>query len=328
MPFTLRLLFSGLCAFVPKEDDNNQLAMYALLIDARSPGLARGNSNYKHVSHVPAVRFKTDPTSYREDESSLPPDKFFLHPGSSPNDLEGMWVLDKDDLVLQINTVPVPTENIPQGGGLVDAGGNRSFIAHAQKTSDIYNTNIGDLSNGLDVNAALLTGSIISPLVARVGFSNGTIGVYNGDTYRPLDDTGQRVPYIYRGSGGAPGVRFSNSNDVAKPVNPHKQDLQTCVFVEFSVPDIRTPSGSNLPGKFVIGAGGKFVTFSASNGSEVEVMIENGPPLGIVGANQSTDYDFELVYEVAKQKPSVLRVPHFPAFPPTRVCGFVVYNPV
>lgn len=52
----LRIIFSGLCLFVPNKQNQ---AMTVLMMDARNPGVPKSDSNARFFPHIPTLTFNS-----------------------------------------------------------------------------------------------------------------------------------------------------------------------------------------------------------------------------------------------------------------------------
>lgn len=299
MSFRLRLLFSGLCIFVP---NNTGDRVRVMLVDARAPGNA--SNDKAHVSHIPAVRFKMNDLKESEGNKQA---KHYIHHSAKEKLSQGMWVLNGDDLEIKAGN----GEELADGKLNIDK--NFSLVPMAKS---IYN-------NGLDIKDDCFGASTDLKKVgvmARLKLKNGVLGAYNGESFAPQDNYGNTIPYLTKGK-----YYFSTPSSKEDVASLHKQQLATCVIFEtiINTETVELFSANHKEG----------LVFYPSNGESVEIMIENGPPPGLEDARPSSkimDVDFELVYRLAKNCPEEMRVPilcESEEAPVPLLCSGLVYNP-
>lgn len=269
MAFTARVLFNGLCAFVPNTEESR--GMRVLLIDGRAPGLAPNGKG--HVSHVPAVRFRPadlDPDlkqpAFRYDYSSQDPEP------------RGAWMLAGDDLELRVDGEPLPPGplRVRRDGTDLDFDGVPSM-------RDIYPDR-----GGLEVQDACLEGGLTrlsdAGLVGRIRLHGGEVGVYPGDDRRCFLSAEE---YVFTGS-----------------PSTERHRLAACAYFDVEVAGETLEVHSRQRGHGPV--------FRPADGERLELMIENEPPMDLMGSKpdeSSIDYDFELLYRVAKDLPPEPRLP-------------------
>ncbi|MEW6733928.1 MAG: hypothetical protein AB1489_21555 [Acidobacteriota bacterium] len=285
MPFTLRLLFSGLCVYVPNTE---KPCLRVLLIDARAPGVASNGKN--HVSHVPAVRFAIKDLAQAKGLGKKQAD-YYLHPDSKLDQPQGMWILNGDELEILINgnTIPEPTL-----GTTAISSDALSLLPDMRK---IYPD-----TNGLEVKEECFDGDLDKDgigIVARIRLKAGEIGIYNGHSYAPRDKFGKPVAFISQSE-----YKFISTDLRPIEYNTHQQRLASCCYYEINVEAENVELFSKNSRTSLM--------FTPNNGSLVEVMLENVPPVGLEMArpsDENVDIDFELIYSIAKTLPTHRLVP-------------------
>jgi len=324
--YTFRLLFSGLCAFVLNTDLNK--GGRVLLVDARnSTPYSYDGTTYPRILHIPCVRYKL---SDLKTKTIANKELDLIHPGSTyPNNLQGMWALDKDDLTIRIN------------GLLVTGAITLGDFNNTSSMKEIYHE---DRNKGLRVRPDCLTNTIENApnVVGRIKLNAGTIRIYNptgadltNDPYAAKNNAGNRVPYK-----SSEQYNFLNMKENAntKPADTHKSYLYSCIAFDLPVPKKSDKEAGEVTIESQSPNGASSITFAppASASDIVSVMIENGPPLGIPMSDQpvQNDIDYTYVYDVADPNsninyfdPAKPRIPRFPgAFPFPVVCVVAVYN--
>lgn len=268
MAFTLRILFNGLCAYVPNTEEER--GMRVLLIDGRAPGVASNGKG--HVSHIPAIRFNVsdlDPDgrqpAWRYDYSSQDPEP------------RGAWLLNGDDLELRVDGQP-----LPEGPLEVRRETDEDF-SQVPNVQQIYPE-----SDGLEVRDECLDNNLKRladvGLVGRIRLQGGRVGAFPGGPDRS---------YI-----SADEYTFSGLS------NGFRQRMAACVYFETEVEGDSIELYSRQRGHGPI--------LRPSAGDRLEILIENEPPMDLMGSKPDEDdleYDFELVYNVAKNPPREMRIP-------------------
>lgn len=268
MAFKLRILFDGLCVFVPNTEESK--GMRVLVIDGRAPGVASNGEG--HVSHIPSLRFTLadlasdrQQPAYQIDYSSLDPIP------------RGSWLLNGDDLEICVDGEPLPDGPLT----ILRSEPLRDFSLVPSMQS-IY-PDIG----GLEVKKECLDKDLRrladAGLVARLRLQNGTVGAWDGSDGRFISSD----EYMFLGT---PGL--------------HRQRIAGCAFFETEV------EGEVV--EIVSRQRGKGPVFRPQNGGTLEIKLRNDPPEDLMGARPThpeADYDFELVYQVAKNPPPQMRVP-------------------
>ena len=269
MAFTLRILFNGLCAYVPNTEEER--GMRVLLIDGRAPGVASNGKG--HVSHIPAVRFNAsdlDPDSrqpaYRYDYSSQDPEP------------RGAWLLNGDDLELRVDDKP-----LPDGPLKVQHGGTEEDFGLVPNVQQIYPE-----SGGLEVRDECLDNNVKRladvGLVGRIRLQGGRVGAFPGGPDRSYISADE---YTFSGL-----------------TSGHRQRMAACVYFETEIEGDAVELYSRQRGHGPI--------FRPAAGGRLEILIENEPPMDLMGSKPDEDdleYDFELVYNIAKNPPQELRIP-------------------
>src|SRR5438046_933646 len=106
MSFTLRLLFRGLCAFVPNTVVGKP--MRVLLIDGRAPGNAsQQRGSLPHISHVPYVKFNLADLDQENSHNN-----YYIYHSSKEQTQRAMWVLNGDDLDIKVNGSPLADKEL------------------------------------------------------------------------------------------------------------------------------------------------------------------------------------------------------------------------
>ena len=269
MAFTARILFNGLCAFVPNTEESR--GMRVLLIDGRAPGLAPNGKG--HVSHVPAVRFRAmdlvadrKQPAFRYDYSSQDPEP------------RGAWMLNGDDLELRVDGEP-----LPPGPLCIRRDGTDLDFDGVPSMRDIYPDR-----GGIEVLDACLDNDLTrlsdAGLVARIRLHGGEVGVYPGDGKRCFLSAEE---YVFTGS-----------------PSGERHRLAACAYFDVEI------EGESL--EVYSRQRGHGPVFRPADGERLELMIENEPPMDLMGSkpdDSSIDYDFELLYRVAKDLPPEPRLP-------------------
>jgi hypothetical protein len=268
MSFKLRMLFDGLCVFVPNTDEEK--GMRVLVIDGRAPGLASNGES--QVSHIPSLRFaiadlataERQPT-YRIDYNSVDPIP------------RGAWLLNGDDLEIRVDGAPLPDGPLT----ILRSEPSRDF-ALVPSMRIIYPETLGIevREECLDRNLKRLADA---GLAARIRLQNGVVGAWDGADGRYISS--DEFMFI-----GTPGF--------------HRQRVAGCVFFETEVAGDTVEIFSRQRGHGPV--------FRPHDGQTLEVSLRNDPPEELMGSRPTcpdADYDFELVYKVAKNPPAELRVP-------------------
>src|SRR5262245_27799011 len=165
MPFTLRVLFDGLCVFVPNSDETKGVRV--LMIDARAPGLASNGDG--QVSHVPSVRFALADLS----PGAKQPSHRIEYSSQDPVP-RGQWYLNGDDLQILANGKPLPDAPLT----VLRRHPTRDFdLIPSMKV--IY-PEVG----GVSVRDECLSNDLVrltdAGLVGRLRLQAGTLGVWDG----------------------------------------------------------------------------------------------------------------------------------------------------
>lgn len=268
MAFTLRVLFDGLCIFVPNTDES--AGVRVLMIDARAPGVASNGEN--HVSHIPSVRFdladlvpgRRQP-SYRVEfavEQSIP---------------RGQWYLNGDDLEIRANGQGLPDEPLTV------------LRSHATRDFSLIPTMqaIYPDTGGIAVRDECLDNDLRrladAGLVGRLRLQAGVLGAWDGSEGRYISSD----EYMFTGN----------------PVR-HRQRIASRSFFETHIEADEVEIFSRQRGHGLV--------LRSQHGELVEITLENQPPADLMSAKPSdptADYDFELVYLIAKDPPLPLRIP-------------------
>lgn len=269
MAFTLRVLFNGLCAYVPNTEEER--GMRVLLIDGRAPGVASNGKG--HVSHIPAIRFNA---------ADLDPDRrqpaFRYDYSSQDAEPRGAWFLNGDDLELRVDGKP-----LPDGPLKVRHEGTEEDFGLVPNVQQIYPE-----SEGLEVREECLDNQITRladiGLVGRMRLQGGRVGAFAGGKDRTYISSDE---YTFTGV----------------PTG-HRQRMAACVYFETEVAGEAVEFHSRQRGHGPI--------FRPANGERLDILIENEPPMELMGSKpdeEDLEYDFELVYNIAKNRPQELRIP-------------------
>jgi len=199
MSFKLRVLFDGLCVFVPNTDESK--GMRVLVIDGRAPGLASNGES--QVSQIPSLRFaladlaaaERQPT-YRIDYSSADPVP------------RGAWLLNGDDLEIRVDGAPLADGPLT----VLRSEPSRDF-ALVPSMRIIYPETLGIevREECLDRNLKRLADA---GLAARIRLQNGVVGAWDGADGRYISTD----EFMFLGT---PGF--------------HRQRVAGCVFFETEV---------------------------------------------------------------------------------------------
>lgn len=268
MAFTLRVLFDGLCIFVPNTEES--AGMRVLMIDARAPGVASNGEN--HVSHIPSVRF---------DLADLVPGRrqpsYRVEFAADQGIPRGQWYLNGDDLEIQANGRGLPDEPLTV------------LRSHATRDFSLIPTMqaIYPDTGGIAVRDECLDNDLRrladAGLVGRLRLQAGVLGAWDG------------------GEG-----RYISSDEYMFTGNParHRQRIASRSFFETHIEADEVEISSRQRGHGLV--------LRPQSGELVEITLENQPPADLMSAKPSdptADYDFELVYLIAKDPPLPLRIP-------------------
>lgn len=165
MAFTLRILFDGLCVFVPNTEESKGVRV--LMIDARAPGIASNGDG--QVSHIPSLRFPladlspaAKQPSYRIEYSSQDPVP------------RGQWYLNGDDLQILAGGQPLPDKPLVV------------LRKHPTRDFDLVPSMrmIYPETDGVSVREECLSNDLVrladAGLVGRLRLQAGTLGVWDG----------------------------------------------------------------------------------------------------------------------------------------------------
>ena len=165
MAFTLRILFDGLCVFVP--NTNEKKGVRVLVIDARAPGVASNGDG--QVSHVPSVRF---PLADLAPEAKQPSHR--IEYSSQDPIPRGQWILNGDDLQIRAGGQPLPDRPL------------EVLRRHPTRDFDLIPSMkmIYPETNGVAVRDECLSADLErlsdAGLVGRLRLQAGTLGVWDG----------------------------------------------------------------------------------------------------------------------------------------------------
>jgi hypothetical protein len=238
--------------------------------EPQAPGVASNGAG--HVSHIPAVYFTLADLA---PECKQP--AHAVHYRADERSPRGMWVLNGDDLEISAHGQGLPDAPLT----VLRAPSPRDFalVPHMQ-------TICPDL-HGLEVHEECLAPHITRlsdvGLVGRLRLQAGVVGAYDG----------QAGQYI-----SADEFMFTHSP------SHHRQRLASCVVFETSIdaPTVELYSRQR----------GHGLVLRPQDGQAVEILLENEPLAKLMAARPNdpdTDYDFELLYRIARNPPAPLRVP-------------------
>ncbi|MFL6262354.1 MAG: hypothetical protein ACJ76Y_21865 [Thermoanaerobaculia bacterium] len=244
--------------------------MRVLMIDARAPGVASNGEN--QVSHIPSVRFKlADLVPGRRQPS------YRVEYAGEESVPRGQWYLNGDDLEIRVDGHGLPDEPLK--------------VLHSHPTRDFSlipsMKAIYPEYGGVDVREECLDNNLTrltdAGLVGRLRLKAGAVGAWDGHD-----------------------GRFISSDEYMFSGNParHRQRLSSRTFFEADIVGEEVEIFSRQRGHGLV--------LRPENGAELEILFENQPPAGLMTAkpaDPNADYDFELVYLIAKNPPLPLRIP-------------------
>jgi hypothetical protein len=268
MAFQLRILFDGLCVFVPNVDESKGVRV--LMIDARAPGVASNGEN--HVSHVPSVRFALADLAPGRKQPAHRVD----YPAQDPVP-RGQWYLNGDDLEIRVNGAGLPDAPLT----VLRKEANRDFSLIPSMPAiypETHGVGVKDECLSADLRRLADAG-----LVGRLRLQAGVLGAWDGagGHYISPDE------YMFTGN-----------------PNRHRQRIASRSFFETEIAADEVELFSRQRGHGLV--------FRPADGERVEILIENEPPMELMPSKPSdpdADYDFELVYLIAKNPPLPLRIP-------------------
>ncbi|HEV7668018.1 MAG TPA: hypothetical protein VGS22_05810 [Thermoanaerobaculia bacterium] len=165
MAFTLRILFDGLCVFVPNTEESKGVRV--LMIDARAPGVASNGDG--QVSHIASIRF---PLADLAPGAKQPAHR--IEYSSQDPVPRGQWYLNGDDLQILANGKPLP---------------DRPLVVlrqHPTRDFDLVPSMrvIYPETDGVSVRDECLSSDLVrladAGLVGRLRLQAGTLGVWDG----------------------------------------------------------------------------------------------------------------------------------------------------
>ncbi|MFL6262353.1 MAG: hypothetical protein ACJ76Y_21860 [Thermoanaerobaculia bacterium] len=244
--------------------------MRVLMIDARAPGVASNGEN--QVSHIPSVRFNlTDLVPGRKQPS------YRVEYAGEESVPRGQWYLNGDDLEIRVNGQGLPDEPLK--------------VLHSHPTRDFSlipsMKAIYPEYGGVDVREECLDNNLMrltdAGLVGRLRLKAGVVGAWDGHD-----------------------GRFISSDEYMFSGNParHRQRLASRTFFEADIEGEEVEIFSRQRGHGLV--------LRPENDEKIEILFENQPPAGLMTAkpaDPNADYDFELVYLIAKNPPLPLRIP-------------------
>jgi hypothetical protein len=244
--------------------------MRVLMIDARAPGVASNGEN--QVSQIPSVRFNlTDLVPGRKQPS------YRVEYAGEESVPRGQWYLNGDDLEIRVNGQGLPDEPLK--------------VLHSHPTRDFSlipsMKAIYPEYGGVDVREECLDNNLTrltdAGLVGRLRLKAGVVGAWDGHD-----------------------GRFISSDEYMFSGNParHRQRLASRTFFEADITGEEVEIFSRQRGHGLV--------LRPENGERIEILFENQPPAGLMTAkpaDPNADYDFELVYLIAKNPPLPLRIP-------------------
>ena len=148
----LKINFSGLCLFVPNEQNQ---AMTVLMMDARNPGVPKSNPNARFFPHIPALTFNSSNLVEEPTPTSNPRFDYVCNSNI-------VWPLDGDDLRLKVDCQDFELGSITR---------TKDFNDMIPSLSKIY------APQGLDVDSSLLAEDMDSRLVGRFRLSKGVLDI-------------------------------------------------------------------------------------------------------------------------------------------------------
>src|SRR6185295_7683205 len=165
MAFTLRILFDGLCVFVPNTEETKGVRV--LMIDARAPGVASNGDG--QVSHIPSLRF---PLADLSPDAKQP--SYRIEYSSQDPVPRGQWYLNGDDLQILANGKPLPDRLLTV------------LRRHPTQDFDLVPSMrvIYPETDGVSVRDECLSNDLVrladAGLVGRLRLQAGTLGVWDG----------------------------------------------------------------------------------------------------------------------------------------------------
>jgi hypothetical protein len=244
--------------------------MRVLMIDARAPGVASNGEN--QVSHIPSVRFNLPDLAPGRRQPS-----YRVEYAGEESVPRGQWYLNGDDLEIRVDGQGLPDEPLT----VLRSHATRDFsLIPSMKAIYPEFGGVEVRDECLDDGLKRLTDA---GLVGRLRLKAGILGAWDGHDGRYISSD----EYMFSG-------------------NPalHRQRLASRTFFETEVTGQEVEIFSRQRGHGLV--------LRPENGEIVELLFENQPPAGLMTAkpaDPNADYDFELVYLIAKDPPYPLRIP-------------------
>lgn len=250
------------------------------------------SNGVRHVSHLPAIKFNLADLVSNKNQPF-----FFINSNSENAFPTGQWVLNGDDIEIKVDGKNLPLNNL-------------TILKNEEKSFYLvpFTKNIYPELNGLTVkDECFVEEENLSKfaIAGRLQLTDGSVGAYSGleSEYISIDE-----------------YYFSPST------NNYKQRIASSVLYETNI-DSKDIS-------FFSKRTGQGFTFSPKNGEVLELSINNIPPDGLEAVKMDdpeNTVDFELAYLIAKENPSVLRIPARsplgPEYPRPLLCAPIIYNP-
>jgi len=148
----VEIKFSGLCVFVPKEENQ---AMTVLMMDARNPGVPKSDSNARFFPHIPTLTFDSENLVDEPTPRSNPRFDYVCNS-------KIVWPLDGDDLRLRVNGQDLELGSVTR---------TKDFNEMIPSLKKIYPP------NGLEVDIKLLLEKMDSRVAARFRLSKGVLDI-------------------------------------------------------------------------------------------------------------------------------------------------------
>lgn len=244
--------------------------MRVLMIDARAPGAASNGEN--QVSHIPSIRFNLADLVLERRQPSYRVE--FAAAESVPR---GQWYLNGDDLEIRVDGLGLPDEPLT------------ILRSHATRDFSLIPTMkaIYPDFGGIEVRDECLDNDLKrladAGLVGRLRLKAGIVGAWDGHDGRYVSSD----EYMFTGN----------------PIR-HRQRIASRTFFETEIAGEEVEIFSRQRGHGLV--------LRPQNGELLEVLFENQPPADLMTAkpaDPTADYDFELVYLIAKNPPYPLRIP-------------------
>ncbi|MBI4853439.1 MAG: hypothetical protein HY819_16720 [Acidobacteria bacterium] len=250
------------------------------------------SSGVHHVSHVPAIKFSLADLVLSENQP------FFLIQSNSENSSSrGQWTFNGDDLEIRVNGKVLPQDSLK----VLDTKDKKNFYL-VPSTKNIY-PEIGGLAVKEECFLEEETLNTVG-IAARLQLTTGSIGT-NPTEYISTDE------YYFAPS---------------PSTNKHKQKIASCTMYEVEIDSNEVEIFSKRTKQSLV--------FSPQNGEKLELSISNIPPEGLEAVKMDdpeNTIDFELAYLIAKQYPSIPRIPARsaigPEYPKPLLCASIIYNP-